>query len=51
MPETSPTIASFDNLQQVKDWLVNKFGEEQYRQWFPSGLAEKLAGGQVSYVS
>ncbi|WP_414530477.1 hypothetical protein [Nodularia chucula] len=51
MPETSPTIASFDNLQQVKEWLVNKFGEEQYQQWFPSGLAENLPDSQVSYVN
>ncbi|MBD2303898.1 hypothetical protein [Nostoc sp. FACHB-190] len=51
MPETTPTVASFDNLQQVKEWLVNKFGEEQYQEWFPSGLAEKLPDGQVSYVN
>ena len=50
MPENTPTIASFDNLQQVKDWLIDKFGEEQYREWFPSGLAEELPGRQVNRV-
>ncbi len=35
-PETTPTIASFENLQQVKEWLITRFGEEQYRECFPS---------------
>lgn len=50
MPETCPTMASFENLQQVKDWLVKNFGEEQYKKWFPTGLAENLPSGQISYV-
>ena len=50
MPEITPTVASFDNLQQVKDWLIDKFGDEQYQEWFPSGLAEELPEGQVDFV-
>jgi hypothetical protein len=50
-PENVPTVARFDNLQQVKDWLIEKFGEEQYPEWFPSGLAEELPDGQASQVS
>jgi hypothetical protein len=50
MPENTPTIASFDTLKEVKDYLIKTFGEEQYIKWFPNGLAEELSDGQVDYV-
>lgn len=47
MPEIVPTIAPFNNIMEVKEWLINKFGEEQYRKWYPNPIVEQAEDGTI----
>lgn len=50
MPETCPTHASFNNLKEVKEYLLKLFGKEQCLKWFPIGYGEKLPNGNIDYI-
>lgn len=37
-PDTLPTIAGFDTLDDVKNKIIGMFGKELFDKWFPSGI-------------
>jgi hypothetical protein len=34
------TIAPFESLSHAKLFLINKFGQQQFNEWFPGGLRD-----------
>jgi hypothetical protein len=38
-PKSLPTIGPFDDVHAVKDWIDLKFGDGQFKKWFPDGVA------------
>jgi hypothetical protein len=43
-PTRIPTVASFGSLEELKAWIVEHFGINQFALWFPGGISEEWQG-------